>query len=329
MALKFGENKETREKARAQEEIERSLAIQEHDLERDRKLREIVKRNKRSKFFVLLGTGILFFSLLGFGVYNTFFKNVDVSDARIIQLISRNKAASFPEGGVEGYLRQNAQTLFDLNVIPTSTLEYTKLDPQTLYVTKINARSADLAYVQFNAEVETKQKDNKESGEVIIGETKRTEFSFIIPIQWAASENRYINAGLLELSPAKLQNQVVDVINDNFSFDRKVLGDEVSSLDAIDIENIKSMMDNMLNVAYNNNGDYAQFFKDNNAPVLESGNKKYISISDIKVYNMTNRMGYNGVIVVLFEGDNGFQYKNQMYIKVVDVSGTWKVEGIF
>lgn len=162
------------EEAKRQRELE--AAIEQKQMEQQRKLNNLKQKQKTSKYIVIALSAIGAIALLTFGTYNTFFKHILTQDE--VLAIANSVGNKFPCEGVPNYVRDNADPLFQQYVnYDRATYDQVYVDPNTVEVSKIKKYSNSMVEVFFSADVVMVEKDIRVTDESLINELKRNGFN--------------------------------------------------------------------------------------------------------------------------------------------------------
>lgn len=158
------------EEAEKQRELE--AAIQATEQERLRKIQELHKKQKTSKFIVISLFVVFSIALLTFGTYNTFFKQPLTQEE--VRAIANGVGNKFPCEGIPNYIRDNADPLFQQYIdYNRNTYVSANIDPDTVEISKIKKYSNVMVEVFFNADVVMVEKDIRITDEELINQLKR------------------------------------------------------------------------------------------------------------------------------------------------------------
>lgn len=159
------------EEAQKQREIEE--AIQQSQMERQRKIIALHKKQKTSKFIVISLLTVFGVSLLTFGTYNTFFKHPLTQEE--VRAIANSVGNKFPCEGIPNYVRDNADSLFQQYVqYNRNTYVSANIDPDTVEVSKIKKYSNTMVEVFFSADVVMVEKDIRITDEELINQLMKS-----------------------------------------------------------------------------------------------------------------------------------------------------------
>ena len=158
MKLNLNKTPEDIEKEKAAKQREIEADIQQRNHERQEKIQALRKVQTRNKIIIITVVVILFIAMMTFGIYNIFVKKS--LSAEEVQNIAYNQINHFPQNGVEGYLSRNIETMFDkYSRFDKENYASMKIDTNSLYVSKINALTNDLAVVDFSVDISITEKD--------------------------------------------------------------------------------------------------------------------------------------------------------------------------
>ncbi len=176
----------TPEQVRAEEaEKQRKLEIEirEHQLERQKKIEAMHKKQKTTKIVFIAIVCAVSLSLLGFGTYNTFFKpTLSIDDVTPVINESIN-TFRFPSEGLDNYIHDNCEGLFnkylvnDDKKVDSNVVDTIIVDKDSCYISRVKKLSGNIAQVYFSVNVTTKSKDIQVTDPLIIDNLKKNGFN--------------------------------------------------------------------------------------------------------------------------------------------------------
>lgn len=313
--------KEAFEKQRAlEEEILRKAQLQE------KKVQELKKKNKRKTILVFASLGITLLSLLTFGTYNTFFKEVP-TETDIVNIID-SSVIKFPIGGVEGFVRKNFTKWFsDLSVFGDSGIEYVKPNLNTLSIDQIQEQSSTFAKVYFSIDLETKMKDKKgEKDTIVAGEKKVNRYNFFIPIEYYSQTGS--NGNLLGLGyrpTALISFYNLASIDQSEPTVAPHMAFSTEPLSAESVTAMKTKIDRILSNLYSGKDVSREFLT--RLP-LATQELTYQGIIDFKAYGKDNQSGFNSTISYRVRTKEGFDFIINSYLAIQPSGNSWIIKGI-
>lgn len=176
----------TPEQVRAEEaEKQRKLEIEirERQLERQKKIEAMHKKQKTTKIVFIAIVCAISLSLLGFGTYNTFFKpTLSIDDVTPVINESIN-TFRFPSEGLDNYIHDNCEGLFnkylvnDDKKVDSNVVDTIIVDKDSCYISRVKKLSGNIAQVYFSVNVTTKSKDIQVTDPLIIDNLKKNGFN--------------------------------------------------------------------------------------------------------------------------------------------------------
>lgn len=146
------------EEAQRQRELESTL--QEEQQIRQQKLRSLKNVQRRNTAIIICVFVFLCAVLIVFGTYNTFFKkgltqqDIDYTVAKSINKFQ------FPADALDNYMRDSAEGLiYRYLTYDNKNFDYVDVDEDSVCISRVKVLNDSLAYVYFNADIETKEKD--------------------------------------------------------------------------------------------------------------------------------------------------------------------------
>lgn len=176
----------TPEQVRAEEaEKQRKLEIEirEHQLERQKKIEAMHKKQKTTKIVFIAIVCAVSLSLLGFGTYNTFFKpTLSIDDVTPVIDESIN-TFRFPSEGLDNYIHDNCEGLFnkylvnDSKKVDSTIVDTITVDKDSCYISRVKKLSGNIAQVYFSVNVITKAKDTQVTDPTVIASLQKNGFN--------------------------------------------------------------------------------------------------------------------------------------------------------
>ena len=176
----------TPEQVRAEEaEKQRKLEIEirEHQLERQKKIEAMHKKQKTTKIVFIAIVCAVSLSLLGFGTYNTFFKpTLSIDDVTPVIDESIN-TFRFPSEGLDNYIHDNCEGLFnkylvnDDKKVDSNVVDTIIVDKDSCYISRVKKLSGNIAQVYFSVNVITKAKDTQVTDPTVIASLQKNGFN--------------------------------------------------------------------------------------------------------------------------------------------------------
>ena len=176
----------TPEQVRAEEaEKQRKLEIEirEHQLERQKKIEAMHKKQKTTKIVFIAIVCAVSLSLLGFGTYNTFFKpTLSIDDVTPVIDESIN-TFRFPSEGLDNYIHDNCEGLFnkylvnDSKKVDSTIVDTITVDKDSCYISRVKKLSGNIAQVYFSVNVITKAKDTQVTDPTVIANLQKNGFN--------------------------------------------------------------------------------------------------------------------------------------------------------
>lgn len=303
--------------------------VRAHNKEKERKLNIYKRKALRTK--IITTTLIILFmgSILGFGIYNTFFnKGIQMKDAvYAADAIQKASPINFPSAGVEGFLRENIDNILNgfIQQLPADK-ESMVYDTTSLYVTRVIPKTPTSCSSYFNMDILVKAKNSQdEEGNTIVGETTRDTYSFMLPVLY--ENNAYRVGGVPELVMRPTNNITSVSEAEYLKFNA---GTEIDSTDA---SAARAQVETFLNNVYNTTSSVSTFYGGtvDEAEVIKRSayGKEFVSVSDFRLYSEPNKEGYNAYVdYVIRIKSSGVTFLNRTYL-LMESTGTnsndWKV----
>lgn len=160
MKLNLGKTPEEQAAEEAQKQRERELEIQKANLERQQKIESLRTKQKVNKIIIIGVSGALAAVLLVFGTFNTFFKkNLTITD---VQNQIYNQVNAYPGEGLDNYIRDISQTLFNEHVgYDANKYVSAIIDKNSVYISRVKKTNNIFSQVYFMADVVLTEKDSK------------------------------------------------------------------------------------------------------------------------------------------------------------------------
>ena len=176
MKLNLGKTPEQQKAEEAKKQRELEASIQEKIMERQAKIQALHKKQTSNKIIIFSVSAIIIVALLVFGTYNTFFKKGLTVDDVNAQITQKTSTLYFPIEGVNEYIVDNSQTLFDKYIRLDPSYEYAKVDKNSIYIDKLIKKTSTFAMVYFSMDVEVKAFDTVVTDPEVIKQLQRNGF---------------------------------------------------------------------------------------------------------------------------------------------------------
>lgn len=161
MKLILGKTPEEQAAEEAKKQRELEISIQQSMIERREKIEALHKKQKINKIIILTTFGIVLTTLMVYGTYNTFFKKgLTIPEVEQQVVLPYVTPLYFPAEGLDGYIQNNIQNLFNKYVKLGQGYDYATVDEDSVAVTRVvRANNNKNATVYFSANVNVKQSD--------------------------------------------------------------------------------------------------------------------------------------------------------------------------
>lgn len=281
------------------------------DVSFDIKEQEILKKRKRNKLIRnwSIATVCIFFigSMFVFGVKNAFFTR-NYTGEEIAALSNQyNHKTNFPEAGVYGFIKQNAQTLMKNNMDLYNNIANTDVGivVKNTTVIAVSPRNDKEAAVLYQADLET---------------TAGTQqVNCAVTVTWDGL--KYGTLGEVSIYPREVPNKTSKPGNDPYKFPDDARPDDAS------MEEAKVFVDHFFDIYYKGQ-DVSPFY--NGTAKLETPSKlEYQGIDSFVLMDMENKFGYNAKLYVTLRMPNGVQYKTLKYLSIKKEGKAWQIDKIY
>ena len=301
--------------------------VRSKNFAQENQLNNLQRKRRLTRRLTIALTTLAAIALLAFGVYGAFFRKVlSTDDIKNVIYDTPLVNELFPSSAVEGYLRQNINTILEGYITPAnSSVESVIAEPNSLYVTRINKRNVEIANVQFVVTITTKEKDDLDSeGNTVIGKSTSGDYNFLVPIRYNTSAKMFSLAGKPELSVEPVINSPYEVeISPYFSYDNIPEANDVQSASA------KNFIDTFLRTLYNSNSSI-DLFTSQSRDAFHVEGQKFVTITDFHLYDGANHAGFNSFCDFTVQTDTGFSYNTRLYFMLENLTGeTWVIKYIF
>jgi len=176
MKLNLGKTPEQQKAEEAKRQRELEASIQEKIMERQAKIQALHRKQTSNKIIIFSVSAIILVGLIIFGTYNTFFKKGLTADDVNTQITQKTSTLYFPIEGVNEYIVDNSQTLFDKYIRLDPSYEYAKVDKNSIYIDKLIKKTSTFAMVYFSMDVEVKSFDTVVTDPEVIKQLQRNGF---------------------------------------------------------------------------------------------------------------------------------------------------------
>lgn len=281
------------------------------NLSAEERLQKMYKSLKMKKISFIIIVFVVIAALLIFGTYNTFFKHQMTGQEMTAEVNKYNKESGFPDQGVQGFLKQNINTIIkpyayfsDKN--GASTIH---VDPSSIFVTSIVKKSSSIANVFFQCTITT------DKGE--------TTHNFYLPVEFNWDKFAYFPAGELELAMRGIENGTTENKGNNM----------VKSFQGIDEdkankEDAQKFVENFLIAVYNSDGAMNLGTMYKGAYQLGDPNLSFDSIIEFYIYTGSNKLGYNATVKYVVETTNGLKYTDFTYLNISKSGDSWIINEV-
>ena len=327
--LVLGSNPETIEKEEAEKIRKLDEEVRERQKEQSLRLQRFAKKYKRNKVFILVLFYFIVLGLFGGCIYMAFFKqNITEED---VTSIAKKQTASFNASGVDGYVRKNFNTWYEMLLAGKSEkIEYIRPNLNSLSIDEVKGSGQNFGRVYFSLDIETKLKDTKdEKGNIVTGLTTDTRYYFMIPLEMVYQTNAegiavaggYTPSGTMKMTMLDTANTAeVQKKSQFLGFEKE--SDQPKAV----TESAKIKVDKILSDIYAGR-DISQDFK-SYYPLRESQNATYVSLDDFEYHTKNNALGYNARCVYTVETVDGFKYQNELYLAIRQNGSTYTINGV-
>lgn len=178
----LGKTVEQLEKEEAELQRAREAEVQQAIQDRQNKLQELHKVQKRNKYIIFGGVGLLTAVLLVFGTYNTFIKQ-GLTDDDVKEIVNQVRYTDvFPSEGLDNYMRDNCSALFEKYMQldmqkDGKNIKSVEVNPDSCYILKVRKISPTIAQVYFGVDITTTENDTPVTDEATLEQLKRTGFA--------------------------------------------------------------------------------------------------------------------------------------------------------
>jgi hypothetical protein len=176
MKLNLGKTPEQQKAEEAKRQRELEASIQEKIMERQAKIQALHRKQTSNKIIIFSVSAIILVALIIFGTYNTFFKKGLTADDVNTQITQKTSTLYFPIEGVNEYIVDNSQVLFDKYIRLDPSYEYAKVDKNSIYIDKLIKKTSTFAMVYFSMDVEVKSFDTVVTDPEVIKQLQRNGF---------------------------------------------------------------------------------------------------------------------------------------------------------
>lgn len=281
------------------------------DVDLDIKEQEELKKKKNKKLLInwsiVSVAAITIISMFFFGIKNAFFTQ-NYTGEEVAALANKyNGKTNFPEGGVYGYIKQNAQGLMkdNLNLYNNIANADVGVRVKNPTVVAISARSDKEAAVIFQAELET---------------TAGTqEMNFSTTVTWDG--NKYGTLGQVSVYPREVPDKPSKPGKDSYEFP------DDAHPDSANMEESKVFVDHFFDIYYKGQ-DVSPFY--NGTAKLETPAKiEYKGIDNYVLMDNPNQFGYNARANLTLRLPNGVEYKTVKYISIKKEGKAWQIDKLY
>ena len=277
----------------------------------DIKEQEELKNKKKKKLLInwsiVSVVAFLVISMFVFGVKNAFFTQ-NYTGEEVAALANKyNGKTNFPEGGVYGFIKQNAQEMMkeNLNLYNNIANADVGVKVKNPTVVAISARSDKEAAVIFQAELETTAGSQ--------------EMNFSTTVTWDGS--KYGTLGQVSVYPREVPNKPSKAGTDSYEFP------EDSHPDTDNMEESKVFVDHFFDIYYKGQ-DVSPFY--NGTAKLETPTKiEYKGIDNYVLMDKPNTFGYNARANLTLRLPNGVEYRTVKYISIKKEGKAWQIDKLY
>lgn len=178
----LGKTVEQLEKEEAELQRAREAEVQQAIQDRQNKLNELHRVQKRNKYIIFGGVGLVAAVLLVFGTYNTFIKQ-GLTDNDVQEIVNQMRYTDvFPSEGLDDYMRDNCSALFEKYMQldlqkDGKNIKSVEVNPDSCYILKVKKISPTIAQVYFGVDITTTENDTPVTDEATLEQLKRTGFA--------------------------------------------------------------------------------------------------------------------------------------------------------
>lgn len=302
------------------EEVQKRNAVFENNM------RIIQNKKKKAKILVFTLLGAFGLTLFFWGTYSTFFKkNLGVSD---VQTIINKTVNQFPEAGLDGYIRKNFDKWFSkLATFQDKDIESVTANLDSLSIDSVIPVTENMSRVYFSVDLVTKHKDIKDSaGNVTTtGKEETNRYNFYIPVEYYSNYNDKGQKTVSGYRPVEqLCLYTLNRIDSSEKVDNNALTFSSELEDKETTESAKVKVDKTLDDLYSGRDTSQDFL---NYLTFNNYGAKYGGITEFKLYQQPNAMGYNAKVTYTVITKEGFTYTTTSYLLVTKSDKTWVIRG--
>lgn len=308
------ENKRQKEKEISDRFYENSVKALNNatiNVDLDIQEQETLKKKKQKKLLInwsiVLTIAFVVISMFVFGLKNAFFTQ-NYTGEEVAALSNKyNGKTNFPEGGVYGFIKQNAQELMKNNMEVYNNLANTDvgIKVKNPTVVAISARNDKEAAVIFQADLET------------TAGTQQMNFS--VTVKWDGT--KYSTLGEVSAYPREVPNKPSKPGEDPYKFP------DDSHPDTDNIEEAKVFTDHFFDIYYKGQ-DIKPFY--NGKATLETPSKvEYKGLDNFVLMDKENQFGYNAKTFVTLRLPNGVEYKTIKYLSIKKEGKAWQIDKVY
>lgn len=218
-----------------------------------------------------------------------------------------NGKTNFPEGGVYGFIKENAQELMKNNMelynnIANSDVGVAVKDPT---VVAISPNSDTQAVVVFSADLET------------TAGTQRVDCS--VTVNWDGK--KYGTLGEVSIYPREMPSKPSEPGKDPYAFP------EEASSDSENIEEAKVFVESFFDMYYKGQ-DITPFYKGQTKLTIPN-NLEYAGVDNFVLMDRDNDKGYNAVANVSLKLPNGVLYRTIKYLSIRKSGDAWRIDKLY
>lgn len=281
------------------------------DLDFDIEEQERFKKQKTKKLItnwsIAGGVIILGLSMFIFGLKNAFFtKNYTGQEIAYLSNYYNNKT-NFPEAGVYGFIKQNAQELMKDNMslynnIANQDVGITVKDPT---VVAVSPNSDTEAVVLFQATLETT------AGDQLV--------DCSVTVDW--NGKKYGTLGQVSIYPRELTTKLSKPGKDPYEFENG------SDVDTKNIEEAKIFLNSFFEMYYKGQ-DITPFYNGRTKLQTPEG-IEYGGIENFVLMSKPNAKGYNAKANIILRLKNGVEYNTLKYISIKKEGKAWQIDKLY